>query len=104
MALHLRAEEKGTSAVAARATDGTAAPMASLVLLRALLLATMRATLARAPASSPSSDRMASSSSWLAVSVPVLSTQSMSTWLSDSTALACWTSAPTRDMRTAASA
>ena len=29
------------------------------------------------------------------MSVPVLSTQSMSTWLSDSTALACWTSAPT---------
>jgi anti-sigma factor RsiW len=68
--------------------------MASLVLFSAVLLATMSAIRARASASSPSSGTTWSSSSRLAVSVPVLSTQSVSTWLSDSTALACWTSAP----------
>ena len=103
-ALHLRRDEKGTSAMASRgaAVDGLEDGLAGLVERPAA--GDHRPPRPWRCAWSPSSGTICSSSSWLAVSVPVLSTQSVSTWLSDSTALACCTSAPKRDMRTAASA
>lgn len=98
-ALHFREEEKGTSAVTGSRWDGKARAIAALVLLPALALAASapRAPLSRS--SEPSTGWMAATCRRFAVSVPVLSMQSTSTLLSDSTAFACWTSAPKRTIR-----
>ena len=104
-ALHLRADENGTSAATGRASAGRPSAIAWLVLLRAPALA----------ASAPSSSR-ASSSSWpgaastpssrmrLSVSVPVLSKQHVSTLARLSTEFRRWASVPSRPSRTAATA
>jgi hypothetical protein len=73
-------------------------------LLRSVVLATNVDRERRRPSSLVLSGTSSRSASRLAVSVPVLSVHSTSTRLSDSTALACWTSAPNRTRRTAPSA
>ncbi len=103
-ALHLRAEEKGTSSIAGCFSPGSASAIASLVLLPVVALATKR--LSRFRRSSWPIPRGQTSASFrrFVVSVPVLSRQNVSTLLSDSMALVCCTSAPWPATRIAPSA
>ena len=101
-ALHLRADENGTSPASGRAPPATLAAIASLVLLPAVALAASAVSAATTSSSlAPPRPATASTSSRFAVSVPVLSRHSTSTWLSDSIAFDCWTSAPNRRIRIA---
>src|SRR5829696_1817874 len=103
-ALHLRAEEKGTSSITGCFSPGSACAIASLVLLLVVALATK--PLSRLSSSSRPIPRGRTSASfrWLVVRVPVLSRQNVSTLLSDSMALVCCTSAPWPATRMAPSA
>ncbi len=101
-ALHLRADENGTSAAWPSGSRGQRAAIASVVLLRTVAEAARAASTAMTSSSvAPSSPATASTSSRFAVSVPVLSRHRTSTWLSDSIEFACWTSAPKRRIRIA---
>ena len=105
-ALHLRADENGTSAATGRASAGMPSAIAWQVLLRAPALA------ASAPSSAAElvlvvARRRASTASSrmrLSVSVPVLSKQTVSTLARLSTAFSRCASVPSRPSRTAATA
>src|SRR5438132_1305565 len=102
--LHLCAEENGISSLTRRCCPGHEAPIALLVTLPTLPLATKSPSRRRSSASSfPCSGYTAMSSRSFVVNVPVLSMHSISTLLSDSIAFACCTSAPILTMRTAPS-
>jgi len=104
-ALHLRADEKGTSVMTLRASAGQRAARASLVLLWvAALAASADAASTTCASVAPPTPAAASTSSSLEVRVPVLSRHRTSTWLRLSMALDCWTSAPNLMIRTAPSA
>ena len=104
-ALHLRADEKGTSAATGRASAGMPSAIAWEVLLRAPALAASAPSSARSSSSSwPGAGSTASSRMRLSVSVPVLSKQTVSTLARLSTAFSRCASVPSRPSLTAATA
>ena len=103
--LHFHSEEKGTSALTRPALPGKRSAIVSSVRLRSPALAAKRASAAVAAAgSAPSAASTDSSRSSPSVSVPVLSTQIVSTAARLSVALICCTSVSLRASRTAATA
>ena len=103
--LHFHSDEKGTSAVTLPGLEGKRSEIACRVRLRSPALAANCAS-ARwtAPSSSPEATCTPRSISSPSVSVPVLSTQIVSTAASDSVALICWISVSRLASRTAATA
>jgi hypothetical protein len=103
--LHFHSEENGTSPATRPASPGKRSPIASRVRLRSPALAAKRPSAACAVVgSSPSATSTPSSRSSPSVSVPVLSTQIVSTAARLSVALICCTSVSLRASRTAATA
>ncbi len=103
--LHLRADEKGTSARTSPAAPGTASAIAAMVALRAPALAASAPRSARRAASSrPSTASSPPTRMRFSVSVPVLSRQRVSTEARLSTAFRRCASVPRRASRTAATA
>ena len=95
-----RERDLGRPAAAPRAASGPRSPR--VVWLRTVADAARAASTAMTSSSvAPPSPETASISSRFAVRVPVLSRHRTSTWLSDSIAFACWTSAPKRRIRIA---
>ncbi len=103
--LHFHSEENGTSLCTVLALPGNSSAIFSRVWLRSPALAANRAS-AAAPdlGSTPSAYSTPVSRSSPAVSVPVLSTQIVSTEARLSVALICWTSVPRFANRIAATA
>lgn len=103
--LHLRDDANGTSTEGTAGWAGMAVRMASAVELRAAALAASRPAARRTWASScPGAATTPPTSRRFSVSVPVLSTHTVSTLARLSMAFSCWASVPMRARRTAATA
>ncbi len=103
--LHRRRLENGTSLIGVSASAANASWIASSVRLRAdALAAIVPSSCVSRSSLTPGAGSACTTRSEASVSVPVLSTQIVSTDASDSIALSCCASTPRRDIRTAPAA